>query len=86
MARSAGLEVTKVVYQPNPIFWVWSCHSRLVARWPRLADRLFPPVGVFRPSVQSFALQSLFTAVDVALRAATGKTASMAVDLRRHPS
>ncbi|MBA2342338.1 MAG: class I SAM-dependent methyltransferase [Thermoleophilaceae bacterium] len=85
LAESVGLEIERVEYEPNPIFWVWSCHSWLKSRrpgwsWP---DRAFPPVGIFTPSFQSFVLQSAFTCLDFALRLATGKTASMAVALRK---
>jgi SAM-dependent methyltransferase len=83
LAHSVGLEVERVEYQPNPVFWVWTMHSLLDDRSPRLADRLFPPVGVFRPSVQSFVLLSAFTIVDLALRVMTGKTASMSVEMRK---
>jgi 2-polyprenyl-3-methyl-5-hydroxy-6-metoxy-1,4-benzoquinol methylase len=85
LAQSVGLRLERVEYQPNPIFWVWTCHSWLKSRfrgrrWP---DRAFPPVGIFDQSLRSFALQSAFTSLDVLLRRFTGKTASMAVELRK---
>jgi SAM-dependent methyltransferase len=85
LAKSVGLELERVEYQPNPIFWVWTCHAWLRERFPgrRWPDRAFPPVGIFAPSLQSFALLSAFTAVDLAQRAATGRTASMAVEMRK---
>jgi SAM-dependent methyltransferase len=85
LAESVGLRVERVEYQPNPIFWVWTCHSWLTSRFPRgtWPDRLFPPVGIFDPSLQSFALQSAFTLLDLLQRRFTGRTASMAVELRK---
>jgi 2-polyprenyl-3-methyl-5-hydroxy-6-metoxy-1,4-benzoquinol methylase len=85
LADAVGLLVERIEYQPNPIFWIWSCHAWLRARFPgrRWPDRLFPPVRIFAPSLQSFALQSLFTMLDVALHRVTGRTASMAAELRK---
>jgi SAM-dependent methyltransferase len=85
LARSNGLEVARIEFQPNPIFWVWTAHSRLRDRFPSRSwpDRLFPPVRIFDPSLRSLVLLTLFTLVDLGLRAATGRTASMAVELRK---
>jgi len=85
LARAVGLGLERVEYQPNPIFWVWTCHSWLKDRFPgrRWPDRAFPPVGIFAPSLQSFVLLSAFTALDIVLRRITGRTASMAVEMRR---
>jgi SAM-dependent methyltransferase len=85
LASSVGLQTERVEYQPNPIFWVWSCHSWLRARFPgrRWPDALFPPVAIFASSLRSFLLQSAFTVVDVALRGVTGRTGSIAVELRK---
>ena len=85
LARSIGLEVERVEYQPNPIFWVWTFHAWLRARFPgrRWPDRVFPPVRIFEPSLQSFVLLSGFTLVDLVLRLGSGRTASMAVEMRK---
>ena len=85
LAEFADLRLERVEYQPNPIFWVWSCHSWLrdKLRKRHWADRAFPPVDIFAPSTQSFLLLSGFTLLDIALRAVTGKTASMSVELRK---
>jgi 2-polyprenyl-3-methyl-5-hydroxy-6-metoxy-1,4-benzoquinol methylase len=85
LADSVGLAVERVEYQPNPIFWVWSSHSWLRSRFPRarFPDRAFPPVGVFEPSLLSFVLQSAFTVLDLAVRRFTGRTATIAVELRK---
>lgn len=88
LATGVGLHSERIEFQPNPIFWVWTCHSWLAGRSAgrRLADRLFPPVGIFGGSIQALLLQVAFTVVDLALRAATGRTASMAVELRKPAS
>ena len=85
LAAAVGLRTERTEYQPNPIFWVWSCHSWLKDRFPRRRwpDQAFPPVGVFGGSVQSLLLQATFTLVDLMLRTVTGRTASMAVELRK---
>ena len=85
LASAVGLQLERVEYQPNPIFWTWSCHAWLRRRFPgrRGPDRVFPPVAIFDASVQSFALQSLFTLVDLVLRGLTGRTASMSAELRK---
>ena len=85
LADRVGLEVERVEYQPNPIFWVWTCHSWLKARFPRRRwpDRLFPPVKIFDASLRSFLLLSAFTMLDAAQRRVTGRTASIAVELRK---
>jgi SAM-dependent methyltransferase len=85
LAESLDLAVERVEYQPNPIFWVWTCHSWLKGRFPgrRWPDRAFPPVGIFESSPKSFLLQSAFTAVDMVLGRVTGRTGSMALELRK---
>ena len=85
LADSAGLEVARLEYQPNPIFWVWTAHSWLKGRFPgqRWPGRVFPPVRIFAPSLGSFVLLSGFTLLDLALLRVTGRTASMSVELRK---
>jgi 2-polyprenyl-3-methyl-5-hydroxy-6-metoxy-1,4-benzoquinol methylase len=83
LGQSVGLDVERVEYQANPIFWNWSFHSLLHARLPAAADVLFPPVAIFHASARSFLLLSIFTIADLALKTLTGKTASMAVSLRK---
>ncbi len=85
LGESLGLAVERVEYQPNPIFWVWSCHSWLSDRFPkrRWPDRLFPTVSIFHRSLQSFILLSIFTATDIVMRTVRGRTASMAMELRK---
>ena len=85
LAASVGLELELVEYQPNPIFWVWTCHSWLKSRFPasRWPNRLFPPVGIFTPSLYTLILQSGFTILDGVLKLLTGKTANFTVNLRK---
>jgi SAM-dependent methyltransferase len=85
LAQAVGLEVDQVEYQPNPIFWVWSFHASLRRRFPRSRwpDRLFPPVKIFEPSLQSLGLLTAFTVVDQVQRAISGRTGSILVDLRK---
>lgn len=85
LAGDIGLELERVEYQVNPVFWNWTCHAYLKRRFPKAAwpDRLFPPVAIFHRSIQSFVLLSVFTAVDIVLKLVTGRTDSMAVELRK---
>ena len=84
LAEQVGLRVEQVVYEVNPVFWNWTCHAWLrERRGAAIADRTFPPVAIFQPSPRSFVLLSVFTVVDIVLRALTGKTGSMQVELRR---
>ena len=85
LAGDIGLDVAEIEYQPNPIFWVWSCHSWLKDRFPRSSwpDRVFPPVSIFESSIHSFLLLGAFTLLDTILARATGRTASMAALFRK---
>jgi SAM-dependent methyltransferase len=85
LADRVGLERPRIGYQTNPIFWVWSCHAALRRRLPgrRWPDRLFPPVGIFRSSLQSFLLLGLFTVVDAIQLRLTGRTASLIAEFRK---
>ena len=49
-------------------------------RWP---DRLFPPVRIFHPSLQSFVLLSVFTTVDILQRTFLRRTGTFSVELRK---
>lgn len=85
LAESIGLKLERVEYQVNPVFWNWTLHSWLKGRYPDRdwPDRIFPPVAIFHRSLWSFVLLSVFTTVDLAQRALTGRTASLAVELRK---
>lgn len=85
LASQLALKVMRVEYQPNPIFWVWTCHSWLRDRRPtwQWPDRVFPPVDIFKSSAWSFFLLSFFTVFDIILRGITGRTASIMVELRK---
>lgn len=85
LASDVGLELDRVEYQPNPIFWVWTMHSWLTSRFPGASwpDRVFPTVDIFRSTPWTFLLQSAFTTIELVLRAVTGRTASIAVELRK---
>jgi SAM-dependent methyltransferase len=85
LGESIGLVQERVEYQVNPVFWNWTCHSWLKSRFPKATwpDRLFPTIAIFHRSPLSFVLLSVFTAIDFAQLALTGKTASMAVEQRK---
>lgn len=85
LADQVGLVCERVGYEANPVFWSWTLHSWARGRFPNSewADRLFPPVAIFQPSLQSFVLLAVFTTVDLLQKAVTGRTASMAAELRK---
>ena len=84
LAEKAGLRVVRFEYVPSAIFWVWTFHSMLLPRFPRIANALFPPVDIFlRGGPWIWGLLSVFTATDLAIRTLTGKTACMRVVLQR---
>jgi SAM-dependent methyltransferase len=84
LAEQIGLNVEQISYEVNPVFWNWTCHARMrESRGDDFADKLFPPVSIFQPGLQSFVLLSIFTIVDIVQKLITGRTASMQVELRR---
>jgi 2-polyprenyl-3-methyl-5-hydroxy-6-metoxy-1,4-benzoquinol methylase len=84
LAEQIGLNVEQITYEVNPVFWNWTCHARLrESRGDDFADKVFPPVSIFQPGLQSFVLLSVFTIVDIVQKLITGKTGSMQVELRR---
>ncbi len=83
LAENAGFDIVDVRYLPSAIHWVWTMHSLLHDRAPRLADRAFPPVDVFlRGSPYNVSLLATFTAVDLAAIAVTGRSSVMRLLLR----
>ena len=85
LGQRVGLTLERVEYQVNPVFWNWTLHSKLAARFPkrRWPDRLFPTVDIFHPSLKTLILLSVFTSIDLAQRLLTGRTASMSAELRK---
>lgn len=84
LANEVGFEVLKVSYLPAAVFWVWSLHSLLNPKFPRLADAFFPPVEIMtRGTLWNFILLSVFTAFDYAAILGTGECGQMRVLLRR---
>jgi 2-polyprenyl-3-methyl-5-hydroxy-6-metoxy-1,4-benzoquinol methylase len=84
LADKAGFEVLETTYYPAPVFWIWTLHSLLRPRAPRLADALFPPVDImWRGTPWNVALMSVFTAVDYAAILAFGRCSQMRLLLRR---
>ncbi|HVT65509.1 MAG TPA: class I SAM-dependent methyltransferase [Mycobacteriales bacterium] len=84
LAQQIGLNVEQISYEVNPVFWNWTFHAWLRdRRGDDFADKVFPPVSIFQPGVQSFVLLSVFTIVDILQKLITGKTGSMQVELRR---
>lgn len=84
LAKKADLDVMRVEYLPSAVFWIWTMHSMMWARWPKLADRLFPPVDILlRGSPWNWLIMSVFTFVDLVNAKVLGKTACMRILMKR---
>ena len=84
LAEKAGFEVVRVSYMPSAVFWIWTMHSMLFDKHPKLAKALFPPVDILlRGSPWIWTLMSTFTAVDMVNRALSGRTACMRILMKR---
>ncbi len=91
LAAEVGFEVVRLDFHPAPAFWNWTFHSLIGSLGPpgargamrHLADRLFPPVAFQENNLRNLLAVSLFTSVDLLIKAATGQTSNMAAVLRR---
>jgi len=84
LAERAGLAVSDVSYLPIQTFWVWSIHSALYDRAPRLADRLFHPQAcVNKPSLYATLLMGFLEAMERATGIFDRRLGQMRVVLRR---
>lgn len=89
LVESVGFEFLDLSFHPAPVHWVWTLHNLSLARRGvirRIGERLFAPMDVFGGGLKALTLLSLFTAIDVGLRAVTGRTSSMMVIFRRSGS
>lgn len=43
LAHRCGMKVVDIAYMPINVFWIWSAHSLLNDRFPKLADLFFHP-------------------------------------------
>lgn len=85
LGESVGFEVKQITYHPAPAFWNWTFHSLLSSLSPdsrdgffaRMADYWFPPQDFQKNSLRNLIFVCAFTAIDIAIRAATGKTSNM---------
>lgn len=86
LADRTSFEVVETRYFPSAVSWVWTFHSMLAPRARGLADRLFPPVDVFLSgSPWNVARLSVFTSLDLAIIAATGRSSNLRLLLRAKP-
>ncbi len=86
LADRADLRIQEVLFMPINVFWVWSMHSVLHDRAPRLADRFFHPQEcVGRPSLYHTALIGLAEGGDRLLGLLDPRYGQMRVILR-HPT
>lgn len=61
----AGLEVLKVRFHPNPVFWVWTMHHWLKEkRFPRFIWGRFPAVEIFNNCLGNVLRLGVFTLVE----------------------
>lgn len=86
VVESAGFEFLELSFHPAPVHWVWTLHNLSLAKGGvigRIGERIFAPMDVFGGGIKAFALLSVFTAIDTALRAVTGRTSSMMAIFRK---
>ncbi|MBI3769012.1 MAG: fatty acid desaturase [Deltaproteobacteria bacterium] len=89
LAERAGFEHVETSFSTNGTFWTWSLHSLLAERFPRrVCDALLPSDHRFIESTLWNVIRGgLFSAVDALNVLLTGRSANMAVILRKpfHP-
>jgi hypothetical protein len=80
LGESAGFVLREIRYHPAPVHWVWTFHNIAVAKSGVLskhAARLFAPLDVFAGGLKAFGMLGVFTLVDIAVFALTGRTSNM---------
>jgi len=90
MVTECGFSIVDIQFHPAPAFWNWTFHSLLGAPdrhkngfFSRLSDWLFPPTEFQRNSVKNLIFVSLFTFLDIVLKAVTGTTSNMSLTVRK---
>ena len=84
VAAKAGLEVLQIAYMPIQIFGLWTVHSALYERAPRLASALFHPQRcVNAPSLYYTALMAAFDALDRVIGVFNPRLGQLRAILRR---
>jgi len=85
MVASLGFAIEQVSYHPAPAFWNWSFHSLLssVSGMQTVADTLFPPVDFQKNNLKNLIAASMFTGIDVTMKAVAGSTSNMSLVLRK---
>lgn len=90
MVEECGFTIVETQYHPAPAFWNWTMHSIVGAVdrekngfFSRIADRLFPPTEFQKNSLRNLIFVSLFTFIDIVLKAVTGSTSNMSLTVRK---
>lgn len=86
LGESTGFLLRETIFHPAPVHWVWTFHNLSLATsgvLGRLGRRAFAPMGIFRGGMKALTLLSVFTALDVALITATGRSSNMMAIFQR---
>lgn len=83
LAQNRGFTVSRIMFMPINIFWIWGFHSALFARHRKLADALFDPAGISKRGFTGVALVGFFQVVEMAMKLVFPKTAQMRVIMHR---
>lgn len=90
LVEECGFMIVETQFHPAPAFWNWTMHSLLGSRdrqqngfFSRLSDRLFPPAEFQKNSLRNLLFVSVFTLLDIVLKAATGSTSNMSMTVRK---
>lgn len=83
LASRAGLEVLEMHQMTINMFWVWSIHSLLNEKSPRLADKYFNPRTTISGGLISLVSLAVFQLLDRIILLLTGRAGQVRVVLRR---
>ena len=86
LVESAGFRLLELSFHPAPVHWVWTLHNLALVQGGvvgRMGERIFAPMSVFAGGLKALALLSTFTAVDMGLLTATGRTSNMMAVFQR---
>lgn len=86
LAHSAGFEPVFVDFVPNAIFWFWTFHSMLLAKFPgsrKFVDTLLPPIDFQKDTFGNFVRICFFCIIDVIIKGVTGETSNMIMAFKK---
>lgn len=90
LVEDCGFSSGEMQFHPAPAFWNWTMHSLIGSLdknepgfFSRLSDSWFPPTEFQKNSLRNLIFVSAFTALDIVIKAITGKTSNMSLNARK---